>query len=136
MAGLCRRHDGRPQSPKRLRRRAPAPLAVQGDAGANSRSSSGRIDADRTEPRTKASRRFEKNLTREEEMSRILHVADLHHRLDWFNWVTSRCKDVDLVLAAGDFQGVLGHPDACAGEDNQRLVGVARDAHLYYVRQP
>lgn len=37
-------------------------------------------------------------------MSRILHVADLHHRLDWFNWVTSRCKDVDLVLAAGDFQ--------------------------------
>jgi len=33
---------------------------------------------------------------------RILHVADLHYRLDWYDWVSRQTSDYDVLVIAGD----------------------------------
>jgi len=33
---------------------------------------------------------------------RILHTADLHYRLDWYDWVSRQANDYDVLVIAGD----------------------------------
>ena len=39
---------------------------------------------------------------------KILHVADLHARRPWLDWVSSHAKDFDLICIAGDLQDAFG----------------------------
>ena len=33
---------------------------------------------------------------------RILHVADIHYRLDWFDWISQQAGNYDVLVVAGD----------------------------------
>lgn len=47
---------------------------------------------------------------------KILHVADLHARRPWLDWVSSHAKEFDLIFIAGDLEDAFGeegmHPQA------------------------
>ncbi|MDF9827919.1 Icc-related predicted phosphoesterase [Ereboglobus sp. PH5-10] len=38
---------------------------------------------------------------------RILHVADLHFRKEWYEWVASQSDDYDVLVIAGDLLNML-----------------------------
>ncbi len=40
---------------------------------------------------------------------RILHLADLHLQHTWFDWVTSHCREFDLLVIAGDLQNAFSN---------------------------
>jgi Icc-related predicted phosphoesterase len=40
---------------------------------------------------------------------RILHVADLHLKRDWFDWVASQSPHFELVVIAGDLQDAFSN---------------------------
>jgi len=33
---------------------------------------------------------------------RILHIADIHHRLDWYKWIEQQFDNYDVLVIAGD----------------------------------
>lgn len=40
---------------------------------------------------------------------RILHLADLHLRSDWFEWVAKQCVNHNLVVIAGDLENAFSN---------------------------
>lgn len=42
---------------------------------------------------------------------RILHVADLHYRLGWYEWVRNQADNYDVLVIAGDLLNMLPSED-------------------------
>jgi len=40
---------------------------------------------------------------------RILHVADIHYRLDWFDWIGQQTGNYDVLVVAGDLLNMFPH---------------------------
>lgn len=40
---------------------------------------------------------------------RVIHVAALHLRHDWFDWVASHCRGFEMVVIAGDLQDAFSN---------------------------
>ena len=55
---------------------------------------------------------------------RILHVADLHARWDWYDWLARQSSEFDLVVIAGDLVDMLD--DRTLPEQTRRVSGWVR----------
>jgi len=54
---------------------------------------------------------------------RILHVADIHYRLDWFEWISQQSSNYDVLVVAGDLLNMF----PCENTPLERQAHVVRD---------